>query len=414
MSNQKTGNALAVIEDLQGEVAPLLAENNQSWDRLRSTLVIAVQQNADILKCSPESIRREVMKCASDGLVPDNKQATLLPYWDKDQKVHVLNYQPMVHGIIKRMKELGGVFSIVVALVHAKDQFQFDEADLESLSHKSNPFDKDRGEIVGGYCIFRDESNRVIHREVMSVADFEKVRLASKAPNSPAWRNWYGEMCKKAVLRRGSKYISINNDKIRQLVERQDALFDFRAEQAQRERVNPFTGEVIDATSSAPQIENKPSQPAETGQPKAAPKTNGKAAPKSQKNGSSGQPRQTDAKQEKKPEQQTKPAAPAKPVMPDVFIDDEVTEVAKDMAEKILGMATLQDATPAQRREQLTRAAQAWKSETPQEIHALVKFCVDAADYCIKTDAAGGEWLSDLTVFAMKVAEALGVDKLSI
>ncbi|MCM0751583.1 hypothetical protein DEA98_10275 [Brucella pseudogrignonensis] len=85
-----------------------------------------------------------------------------------------------------------------------------------------------------------------MHLETMSIEDFVKVRNASKAPDSPAWKNWTNEMYRKAVLRRGSKYVPINNDKIRALLERQDEMFDQFNTARQTERVNPFTGEVIE------------------------------------------------------------------------------------------------------------------------------------------------------------------------
>ncbi|QYM73243.1 recombinase RecT [Pseudochrobactrum sp. Wa41.01b-1] len=235
-----------ILDNIRAVVEPLVIDNGQTFDRLKSVFLIAVQQNPDILKCSEESLRREISKCAADGLVPDSKEAVILPY-KNSSGVFLANYQPMVMGIIKRMKELGGVFSIACSVVHKNDEFIYDEADPDALSHKPDRFAsiEERGAIIGGYAVFRDNLRRVMHTEVMTMADFEAVRKASKAPNSPAWTTWPTEMYRKSVLRRGAKYISINNDKIRALIERQDEMFDY-SQQRVAERVNPFTGQVLE------------------------------------------------------------------------------------------------------------------------------------------------------------------------
>lgn len=232
-------NAVTIInDDFRAELAPIAKASGVSLSRIETAFSIAVQQNPEILRCNPASLRRELSKCAADGLVPDAKEAVILPYKGE------ANYQPMVHGVIKRMKELGGVHSIVCECVYEKDAFSVDLADLESLKHDTDPFSADRGALKGAYVIFRDADNKVMHREVMSASELAKVRQASKSPNSPAWRVWETEMYRKAVLRRGSKYITIDNADLRELVERFDTMFDLQKQETVR--VNPFSGETID------------------------------------------------------------------------------------------------------------------------------------------------------------------------
>ncbi|NKW10010.1 hypothetical protein HGG76_11920 [Ochrobactrum tritici] len=179
MSNLITVEAGNVLDSMASDIAPLLRENGQSFDRLRSVFLIAVLQEPKILECTPDSLRREISKCAADGLVPDSKEAVLLPYWDNKERVMLANYQPMVQGIIKRVKELGGVFSIVCKLVHENDEFVLNEADPDSLVHKSDPFAKpeQRGQVTGGYAVFRDDQKRVMHLETMSLEDMQKYAM---------------------------------------------------------------------------------------------------------------------------------------------------------------------------------------------------------------------------------------------
>lgn len=377
MSNQLTVKAGTMIDGFRQELLPIVQEAGQSFDRLKSTFLIAVQQNPDILECSEASIRREIQKCASDGLVPDNKEAAMIPYKKEIQ------YQPMVYGIIKRMKELGGVFSIVCNLVYENDEFVVNEADPDSLVHKADRFSKDRGPIVGGYAIFRDDQKRLMHLEIMSLEDFEKVRKASKAPNSPAWRDWKEEMYKKAVLRRGAKYISINNDKIRQLIERQDALFDF-SERPAAERVDPFSGATIDGEV----VEAREQQePRHKGQEAARKPEEGKV----------------------KELPSTPPAFPA-----DFDLLPGDVDTLKECAEKVLGIALLPDMDAGTRRGVLKEAAPLWKEKLPEYIHPLLKSMIEMTDWAIKRDAEGLGWAGEHAMFVHKAKELLGVEKLNV
>lgn len=425
MSNQLAINAPTFIEDLRAELAPILAENGQSFDRLRTVFMIAVQENPDILKCTPESLRRELSKCAADGLVPDAKEAVLLPYWDKGAKGFLANYQPMVHGVIKRLRELGGVFQIVCNLVYEHDFYEENEADPDSLKHIPPKFGVARGEIVGGYVIFRDDQKRIMHFEKMSRADFDQVRSASKSPNSPAWTKWFGEMCRKAVLRRGAKYLSTNNDKIRALIERTDSFFDFNAAPAV-ERINPFAGQatVIDHTAATggQQIEDQRGrqEPAAmdaggAGQKEPARQRQKEQARDPNKAGSKEQSSADKSAESASGQDQKKPDLPATPpAAPNVDVRDEDKGSAQECAEKILNLALEPNLDPGERRQNLKGAVGNWKSTLPEYLHPFLKACVDMSDWCIRAAAAGQAWQAEHAQFAYKVKTLLGIEKLNL
>lgn len=397
MSNLPTVDiASRIIDDIKADVSPMLAEANQSFDRLRATFIIAVQQNPEILNCSTDSIRREISKCAADGLVPDSKEAALIPYKG------VVQYQPMVHGIIKRMRELGGVFQITCKLVYEKDHFEYDDSDPDSLVHRSDHFATDRGAIRGGYVIFRDEHKRVMHLETMSADDFERVRKASKAPDSPAWRNWREEMCRKAVLRRGAKFISINNDKIRSLIERQDEMFDFRQPQ-QVERVDPFSGsaslEASRQPSAALAYQSQPSVSVAASEreiERVEVKPSDHPAPK------------TEAVKRQKFLEEA-------PSVPDVMSEDnaETLKAAESFA-KILAIANEHDSTPEERRSILKMASPEHKAALPEHLHEALRTVIAMTDWCIQRESAGMTWSADHAAFAQKLATRLDVDKFDV
>ena len=425
MSNPPAINPVALIEELRGELAPMLAENGQSYDRLKTVFMIAVQQNPDILKCTPESLRRELSKCAADGLVPDSKEAVLLPYFDNKEKVFLANYQPMVHGVIKRLRELGGVFQIVCNLVYANDIYEENEADPDSLVHRSPGLNEPRGEVVGGYVIFRDEQKRIMHFEKMSREAFDNVRKASKSPNSPAWVKWFEEMCRKVVLRRGSKYLSTNNDKIRALIERQDAMFDLNAK-PREERVDPFSGEIIEHQRSGGAIAHQRTETMsmdtgrnqeretvqqnhqEGGQDR---REQTSRAQGRQDPGSSNDGQQEGDKQHTKQKAEL-PQSP--PELPDVSIKPDDRTKAIEIAEKALGMALHVDVEPAGRRQNLKNSIAMWKDYLPEYLHPLLKACVDMSDWAIRRDADGNAWAAEHAMFVHKTKTLLDVEKLNV
>lgn len=396
MNSPITVEAGSLIDTFRADLEPLVLDSGKSYDRLKSTFMIAVQQEPKILKCTPDSLRREISKCAADGLVPDAKEAVLLPYWDKEEKSYVAQYQPMVYGIIKRMKELGSVFNIVCEIVCANDVFSFNAADPDSLSHSWDVFSETpRGDTRAAYVIFRDEQKRVMHREIMTLAELQSVREASKAPNSPAWRNFEGEMHQKAVLRRGSKYISINNDKIRALIERQDEMYDF-SQPRTAERVDPFTGQTIDIEPS----KSAPADPTKEGE----------------QSGDNDKPATTSSEKSQAPtdQEQTKKKELVLPSVPDVHVDRKDVPLTQECVEKILAIALDVSIDPPGRRGVLKAAVLNWKGKLPEHLEPLVRACIEMVDWSIKRDADGLAWTAEHAMFAHKVKSLLDVEKLNL
>jgi phage RecT family recombinase len=227
-----------IIAPVRGDMLEASQGDERLIARIAATFSVAIRENPDLLKCKPESIQTAIIKAAADGLMPDNKEAAIIPYKG------IAQYQPMVAGIIRRLRELGSVHKIVVNTVHDKDQYVFNLARQEISIHNYDMRAQDRGEIIGAYCIFMDKAGEVMHLETMQRHEIEQARRASKAPDSPAWRNWFGEMAKKVVLRRAAKYITIDNSRLRDMIERLDEMFPQYRNVGEPERRDPFSGAV--------------------------------------------------------------------------------------------------------------------------------------------------------------------------
>lgn len=174
---------------------------------IRTTLT-AVQMQPDLLGADRKSLLGSTMRAAQDGLLCDGREAALVIFNTKEGKK--VQYMPMVGGILKKIRNSGELASISAQVVYDKDHFEYELGDNESITHK--PFlGEDRGKQIAVYAVAKTKDG-AIYREVMSVADVEKVRAASRAGKFGPWVDWWDEMAKKTVIRRMAKRLPSSAD----------------------------------------------------------------------------------------------------------------------------------------------------------------------------------------------------------
>ncbi|WP_192252003.1 recombinase RecT [Mesorhizobium silamurunense] len=245
-----------MAEDLAGAMPATI-----TYDRLRTVFITAVANNPEILECDKSSIKTSLMKCCSDNLLPDNREAALVPFntrvkdgEGKDVWVKLIQYMPMVQGIRKRSLELCGV-RIIAECVFENDFYDEEQGDNPFIKHKPAPLGKPRGELIGAYAIFKTDEKTIVHRERMSLEEIEAARNVSKAKNGPGWTNFKPEMSRKTVLRRGSKSVPSLPDNLRTIIERDDDYVSFEPDARSRSiDHNPLVEErrALSSSSVAP------------------------------------------------------------------------------------------------------------------------------------------------------------------
>lgn len=145
----------------------------------------------------------ELSKCAMDGLVPDGRQAAIVPF--KGKAV----YMPMAHGLKLIAESNDSVSKIdIPVLVYSNDHFEYESGDYERIIHKPDPFasKEARGDLVGCYCVAHMKDG-ALRRCIMGIDDIHKRRDASSAKNGPWNGPFYEEMVKKTVLKKLCKSI---------------------------------------------------------------------------------------------------------------------------------------------------------------------------------------------------------------
>lgn len=151
---------------------------------------------------NPQSVRNAMFNVASTGLTlnPANAYAYLVP---RDGAIMLdISYK----GLIKIATDAGSILWARAEVVHADDKFTYN-GPAAMPEHHANPFKKDRGDVIGAYCIARTVDGDVL-TEVMDMTEIEKIRGKSMSyakKKSGPWVEWFGEMVRKTVIKRASK-----------------------------------------------------------------------------------------------------------------------------------------------------------------------------------------------------------------
>jgi recombination protein RecT len=174
------------------------------------------QLNPELLRLDRQSLLAACLKCASDGLIPDGREAALVPFKGK------VAYMPMFMGIQKRVRNSGEISSIQAHVIYENDEFVIQRGLEENIKHIPL-FPGDRGKPIGAYAMarFKDGSDPMF--EVMDIAAIEKVRAVSQTGRSSGspWSSWWDEMARKSVFRRLAKWLPMDSE-VDELLRRDD------------------------------------------------------------------------------------------------------------------------------------------------------------------------------------------------
>ena len=155
-----------------------------------------------------QSVINAVTNIAAIGisLNPAKKQAYLVP---RDGRICLdISYM----GLMDLAMQSGSILWAQCALVHEADDFALNGLDKQP-QHKFNPFSKDRGPIVGVYCVIKTNGGDYL-THTMPIADVYAIRdksqawiaFQSKKTRSCIWLDHEGEMVKKTCVKQAYKY----------------------------------------------------------------------------------------------------------------------------------------------------------------------------------------------------------------
>jgi recombination protein RecT len=200
---------LTPVEQLAAEVrsadvtsqVELALPEGMSPHRFVRAAATALLEREDLVKLDRKSLFTALIRSAQDGLVPDGREAALVPF--KGKAVYV----PMIHGYRKIAAEHG--WSLRARVVYSREPFDFRAGAQPNVFHKPIVTEENRGEMVLAYAIARHRDGRV-ELDVMTKEEIEKVRKTSKQPDGELWKKWPERAWEKTVGRRLFKQLPLD------------------------------------------------------------------------------------------------------------------------------------------------------------------------------------------------------------
>jgi len=204
--------------------------------RFLQNCMTVLQDTPDIASVTPVSIARTMLKGAFLGLDFFQKECYAIPYKknigtkQSPNYVKELQFQTDYKGEIKVVKRFSPrkIREIYAKIVRKSDVFEEKIVNGQQvINFAPQPFN-DR-EIVGAFAVCLYQDGGMLY-ETMTSTEIDKVKNTySKIPDSKAWKESWGEMAKKTVLRRLCKLIEKEFDDLEQneaWEEGADAQFD--------------------------------------------------------------------------------------------------------------------------------------------------------------------------------------------
>ena len=191
-----------------GQLKAALPEIGVTPERLARIAFTAISKDAKLMACSWQSLIRSVIQCAQYGLVPDGRQAHLIPY--KGECTLIIDYKGLV-TLIRRSPNVSNMFAFTI---HEHDQYEVTLGTNPDIKHTLPKDGAARGKPIAAYSVIRYKDGG-FDFDIMSVSDVEAVRDRFAQKNqqnefSKAWRYSFEEMMKKTVIRRHSKTADIS------------------------------------------------------------------------------------------------------------------------------------------------------------------------------------------------------------
>jgi recombination protein RecT len=226
----------------------------------------AIRVTPDLVTADQTSLFGALVRCAQDGLFPDNREAALVPYKGK------VSYIPMIGGIRKIAAEHG--WTIRTRVVFENDEFDYTE-EPPTITHKPVRPGTPRGDRIASYAVATHKDGR---REQIVLHPDQIAKRRARAQTAKVWDDWTDAMWEKSAGHAIFPQLAISD---RDLIDRIDHADETDPAEAAALLYGPngdtFTATALpsgaDAASPAPQTDATPDGNGDPrgGDPQAAP-----------------------------------------------------------------------------------------------------------------------------------------------
>lgn len=177
----------------------------------------AIRQNPGLADLDRQSLYAALHKCAADGLIPDGRDAVIVPR--KGKAV----YMPMVGGICKKARNSGEIKTLAAMLVFENDRYEhWIDENGEHFKHVPCRGEKGKQILTYAYCQTKDGGLYFEEIDETQMAAIEK----QAAEAGSAWQGPFKtEMKKKSAIRRLLKYRVPSSTDVDEIIRADDEIY---------------------------------------------------------------------------------------------------------------------------------------------------------------------------------------------
>ena len=268
----KQENQLAVkgtVEKRVRDSLPLLERMGITPEAYERVVLNALIRNPQLQNCDRNSLDIAVADCIQAGLLPDGKQAAIIPLKDTKNNRIAANFWPMMEGRTMLARRATPGLALVTSAVYADDEFEVIGGRARDLVHvpKMNADKRDEN-VVAVYAMAMVPGATEWEWEVFDRGDIDRYRRLSRSDN--VWKTNFAEMAKRGPLGRLLKRLP-KDPRAPEPPELSDSIatgLDFGVVDGDSRVVDTDTGEIVDEPpTEAPKAARKPRQPAQAPPP---------------------------------------------------------------------------------------------------------------------------------------------------
>lgn len=185
-----------------------------SIDKFVRVILTAIQSNYMLAQADRTSLLKACMEAAADGLLPDGREGAIVPFRNNKTGKTEAQWQPMVWGLVKLVRNSGELRDIGVEIVRTADKFER-WIDENGPHFKHTPALDGAGDPVGVYAYARTKDGGFFI-EYMTWTEVLKFKALSKSKNGP-WQEWPEEMAKVRPIKRLCKRLPMSTDAVEAL-----------------------------------------------------------------------------------------------------------------------------------------------------------------------------------------------------
>ena len=174
--------------------APILETMGVSEKVYERVVLNALVLQPQLVDCEPRSIDGAIMRCINAGLLPDGKEAAIVPFNRQ------ATFMPMVDGLKKLVHRATRGLVMRTVIVYKDDKWEYEEGLYPVLKHiPSQTGSRLAEDIIAVYAVAKMPMASEGVYVVMLRGDIDRHMAYSRSSGKGPWQTHYGEMAKKTV-----------------------------------------------------------------------------------------------------------------------------------------------------------------------------------------------------------------------